>query len=121
MNKYLLVLSNGAMYTTQAERWYEALSKFYKHLPTPTFMEWEDFDILVKNKTSDKAITLFNNTNAHTIEFFGVIHQPFVCDAIDIDEDEKPDCKYGCYDCIWRLTDACNQCIDANMYDDEAK
>ena len=87
MNKYLLALTNGLIYTTQAERWYEALSNFYKHISIPTFLESKDFDLLVKNKTSDKAISLFNNTCAYEVKFFGIIHQPFVCDAIDVDKE----------------------------------
>ena len=37
---------------------------------------------------------------------------------LDLDEG---DCKYGCYDCIWQGCETCDNCIDANHYDDECK
>ena len=90
MNKYLLItyLNEFSSYITQRKDWKEALTAYYKYFGATGGISVEDFGLLISNKTSDEAIKLFNNLQYDDIEFFGVIHQPFICNLIDIDKGE---------------------------------
>lgn len=91
MNKYLIITENDGYYTLSAERWQEALVKFYAYRGAWSQVSARDFEKLIEDKTSSNSVDLFNYLqNCSSIEFFSRIERPFVDNkTIDIDEETR--------------------------------
>lgn len=92
MNNYLFITYRNefSQYITKQKCWQDALIRFYEYCEIRR-LSLEDFKILVANKTLDEAIKSFNQFADYDIEFFGIIHQPFINNLISIDKENNND------------------------------
>lgn len=90
MNTYLFITSRNefSQYTTKQKCWQDALVRLYEFCGVSQ-LSIEDFKLLISNKTSDEAIEFFNRFAYDDIEFFGIIHQPFINNLTNMDIKEE--------------------------------
>lgn len=91
MNKYLIITEDDNHYSLSAEKWQEALVKYYAFCGEWSKVSARDYEKLIEDKTASNSVDLFNFLqNSDRIEFFGIIEQPFVDNTtFDIDKDAK--------------------------------
>lgn len=91
MNKYLIITEDDNHYSLSAEKWQEALVKYYAFCGEWSKVSARDYEKLIEDKTASNSVDLFNFLqNSDSIEFFGRIGGIFIDNAIfDIDKELK--------------------------------
>lgn len=91
MNKYLIITENDSYYTLTAEKWQEALVRYYAYCGDWSKISAKDFGKLIEDKTVSDSVDVFNFLqNSDRIEFFGRIGGIFVDNTtFDIDKETR--------------------------------